>query len=55
MLEFLYENRGTVLILIILLAVVGAVLAKMASDRKKGNSCCGNCASCSANCHHKDG
>jgi uncharacterized protein (UPF0333 family) len=45
---------GTVLVLVILLAVVGLIVYSMIKDKKSGKSSCGcNCGCCpnSASCH----
>lgn len=42
---WLSANAGTILVLIILVLVVGAVIRKMISDRKKGVTACDACAS----------
>ncbi len=42
---WLSANAGTILVLAIVLFVVGAVLWKMISDRRKGITACDACAS----------
>lgn len=47
MLEFLSANLGTIIVLVVLAIIVGAIIYKMFRDKKKGKSSCGcNCASC---------
>lgn len=47
MLEFLSANLGTIIVLVVLAIIVGAIIYKMYRDKKKGKSSCGcNCASC---------
>ncbi|MBR5417052.1 MAG: FeoB-associated Cys-rich membrane protein [Clostridiales bacterium] len=51
---WLTDNLGTIIISLILLVVVGLVIYKMISDKRKGKSSCGcNCGSCpsSSICH----
>lgn len=49
MLTWLLENIGTILVLAVVLAVVGLVVAGMVRERRQGKSTCGgNCAHCGA-------
>ncbi|MBO4748285.1 MAG: FeoB-associated Cys-rich membrane protein [Clostridiales bacterium] len=53
---WLTDNLGTIIISLILLVVVGLVIYKMISDKRKGKSSCGcNCGSCpsSSICHSR--
>lgn len=50
------EYIGTAIVALILIAIVGAVIIKMLSDKRKGKSSCGcNCGCCpnSALCHQQ--
>ena len=54
---WLSDNLGTIIISLILLLVVGLVIYKMISDKRKGKSSCGcGCSNCpsSSFCHSKD-
>ncbi len=54
MLEFLISNMGTIIVLVVLLAVVGLIIFKMKKDKKQGKSSCGcKCSGCpnSQFCH----
>ncbi|MBE6836871.1 MAG: FeoB-associated Cys-rich membrane protein [Ruminococcus sp.] len=54
MLEFLISNMGTIIVLIVLVAVVGLIIFKMKKDKKQGKSSCGcKCSACpnSQYCH----
>ena len=42
---WLSANAGTILVLLILIAAVGAIIYKMISDRKKGITVCDTCVS----------
>ncbi len=56
MLAWLSSNIGTIIVAVILAAVVGFVIARMAVDKKRGKSICGgNCAACALHgeCHKK--
>lgn len=56
MLEFLSENIGTIIVLLILLAVVAAIIAGQIKNKKQGRSSCGcGCKDCpnSGMCHSK--
>jgi len=49
-------NIGTFVVLTILLAVVGLIIATMAKDKKQGKNSCGHgCANCAMHgqCHKK--
>ena len=57
MLEWLAANLATILVSLALLGLVGAVVAYMVRNKKKGKSSCGcGCANCpmNGNCHHKE-
>lgn len=54
MLNFIAQNIGTIVVLLVLSAAVALVIYKMISDKKKGKSSCGcNCGCCpnSQLCH----
>ncbi len=56
MFAWLSANVGTILIVLVLLAVVIGIIAKLRKDKKKGvSSCGGNCAHCAMHgtCHPK--
>ena len=56
MLAWLSANIGTILIVLVLLAVVVGIIIKLRKDKKKGvSSCGGNCAHCAMGgaCHQK--
>jgi hypothetical protein len=56
MAEFFSQNIGTVIVLLILLAIVAAIIAGLAKDRKQGRTSCGcGCKGCpnSGMCHGK--
>ena len=56
MLAWLSANIGTILIVLVLLAVVVGIIVKLRKDKKKGVSPCGgNCAHCAMHgeCHPK--
>lgn len=47
MLEFLSQNIGTIIVLLILLAVVAAIIAGQVKAKKQGRSSCGcGCKGC---------
>ena len=47
MLAWLSENIGTILIVAVLLAIVAAIVVKLARDKKQGKSTCGcSCPGC---------
>lgn len=47
MLTWICENIATIVICAVLIAVVAAIIAGMAKNRKKGKSCCGcGCSGC---------
>ncbi|MDO4175401.1 MAG: FeoB-associated Cys-rich membrane protein [Eubacteriales bacterium] len=58
MLTWLASNIGTIFVLVVLIVIVGAIIRKLHSDRKKGiHSCgghcgggCAGCTSCSGGC-----
>lgn len=54
MLEFISNNIGTAIVVIILILIVGAIIRTLIQDKKKGKSSCGgHCAGCanSQYCH----
>ena len=54
MINFLSENIGTIVVLLILVAIVAAIIYQMRKDKKSGKSTCGgNCSGCanSGACH----
>ncbi len=56
MFEWLINNIGSILIIILLAAVIAAVIFKMVSDKKSGKSGCGcGCEHCAmkGECHRK--
>ena len=56
MFAWLSANIGTILIVLVLLAVVIGIITKLRKDKKKGvSSCGGNCAHCAMHgtCHQK--
>jgi hypothetical protein len=56
MFAWLSANIGTILIVLVLLAVVIGIIVKLRKDKKKGvSSCGGNCAHCAMHgaCHQK--
>ena len=56
MFAWLSANIGTILIVLVLLAVVIGIIVKLRKDKKKGVSTCGgNCAHCAMHgtCHQK--
>ncbi len=57
MLAWLSANIGTILIVLVLLAVVIGIIVKLRKDKKKGvSSCGGNCAHCAMHgaCHREE-
>ncbi len=48
MLEWLKLNIGTIVALLILVAVVALIIRKLVLDKRAGKSCCGDCGSCHA-------
>ncbi|MGM9681115.1 MAG: FeoB-associated Cys-rich membrane protein [Eubacteriales bacterium] len=53
MLEFLQQFGGTVIVLLIVLALVALAIRSLVKDRKNGKGLCGgNCGSCSVGCAH---
>ena len=57
MFAWLSANIGTILIVLVLLAIVTLIIVKLRKDKKKGvSSCGGNCAHCamSGSCHSRD-
>ena len=56
MFAWLSANIGTILIVLVLLAVVIGIIVKLRKDKKKGVSTCGgNCAHCAMHgaCHQQ--
>ena len=56
MMIWLAENIGTIIVTLILILIVGAAVASMISDRKKGKPSCGcGCKNCAmaGKCHKK--
>ncbi len=56
MIEWLSANIGTIIVVIILIAVVAGIILWMRRDKKKGKSTCGcNCSTCQMHgaCHQK--
>ncbi len=57
MLEFITANWGSLLVLAVVVAVFGSIVAKMVIDKKKGKSSCAcGCESCPSAglCHGND-
>jgi hypothetical protein len=52
---WLSANAGTILVLLILVVVVGLVIWKMISDRRKGITACDSCVSADACSIHAAG
>ena len=48
MFSWISANSGDIIVLLVLGLVVGAVIAAMIRDKKKGNGCCGGCSGCSS-------
>ena len=49
MLTWLTANIGTIVVLLVLVAIVGAIVRKLYTDRKKGiHSCGGGCPGCNS-------
>lgn len=55
MLSWLSGNIGTIIVVLILVAVVASIIFKMVRDRKKGKASCGcQCSHCAMkDCCHK--
>ncbi len=54
MTAWLAENIGTIVVLILLIIIVGAIIASMIKDKKQGRTSCGcGCANCAmkGKCH----
>lgn len=53
--EFIIQNIGTIVVILILVLIVGLVIRKMYKDKKEGKACaCGNsCSGCAmrGTCH----
>ncbi len=57
MLAFLIENLATILVAATVIVILAAIILKMISDKKKGNTSCGcGCENCAASeiCHKKE-
>lgn len=53
MLSFLKANLGTIIVLIVLVAIVFLIIRKLVKDKKKGVGACGcDCSNCHAGCMH---
>ncbi len=52
---WLTANAGTIFVLLILIAIVGSIIGKMISDRRKGISACSDCPSSGACAIHASG
>ena len=51
MFQWLASNWGTILVVVILIAVVTAVIIKLIKNKKAGKSSCGcDCSTCSGVC-----
>lgn len=56
MLTFLAENAGTIIVLLILIAILSAIVVKFIRDKKNGKGLCScGCAGCPSKdtCHGK--
>ena len=56
MIEFLFDNAGTIIVSVILIALISVAIAGMVRNKKKGKSSCGcSCGLCpnSGMCHKK--
>ncbi len=54
MLNWIYENIGTISVSAVLILIIGLIIFKLIRDKKKGKSSCGcGCSSCPMNgsCH----
>ena len=56
MLVWLYENLGTIIISLVLIAIVALITIKLIKDKQKGKCACGhNCAHCAmCSCCHSN-
>lgn len=56
MLQWILANAGNGIVLAVLLAMVGGILAVLRRDRKRGG-CCGGCSGCALEgaCHKRNG
>ncbi len=53
--DFLMENMGTIVVLVILILVVALIIRKLYTDKKAGKHLCGgNCGNCTG-CPHSCG
>ena len=48
-------NGWDFLLIVILAAVILGALAAIRRNKKRGKSCCGDCASCGQSCRRADG
>ncbi len=56
MLTWLTANIGTIVVLLVLAAIVGAIVRKLYTDRKKGiHSCGGHCGGGCPGCNSRGG
>lgn len=55
MITFFKANIGTIIVLLVVIAVVSAVVVKLVRDKRtgKGCSCSGDCSKCNG-CYHGD-
>ena len=56
MLDWLAQNLGTIVVLLVLIAVVALIIKYLVGQKKKGKTSCGcNCAGCAMRnaCHGK--
>lgn len=57
MLNWFFENIGTISVSAVLILIIGLIIFKMIRDKKKGKSSCGcGCSSCpmSGSCHSSE-
>ena len=55
MMTWISQNVGTILVILVLIAVVSAIIIRLRKDKQKGKSSCGNnCAHCAmaGSCHN---
>lgn len=54
--EFLANNIGTIIVLLVVVLIVAGAVAKMIKDKKQGNHLCGgDCSKCHGCSHSIDG